>query len=124
MIDPNEQLTPHFKLGEFTCHCCHDVIRDKALELASRLEPVREDVGPIVILSGFRCFHQNILVHGKTFSRHLTGEAADIACQDDATRFLLVTSLLTHGFVRIGIGRDFIHADISTITGPVIWTYY
>jgi uncharacterized protein YcbK (DUF882 family) len=121
---PDEQLTPHFNLSEFRCPCCNDVNRAAARALAERLEPVREAFGPIHVWSGFRCPKQNARVGGATFSQHLLGLAADIDCTDDAARFTLIRSLLEHGFKRIGIAKLYVHADIGTPTGPLIWTYY
>ena len=118
------QLTPNFSLDEFRCPCCGDVIEAAARALAERLQPVRDQYGPMHIWSGFRCFKHNQVVGGRPFSQHLVGLAADIACSGDADRFLLLTELVKNGFRRIGIGKLIIHADISTITGPVIWTYY
>lgn len=119
----NQQLTPNFTLDEFRCPCCGDVIEAAARALALRLQPVRDNYGPIHIWSGYRCPKHNQVVGGRPFSQHLCGLAADIACSDDASRFELVTILLVHNFKRIGIGRLIVHADISTTTGPVIWVY-
>lgn len=76
------------------------------------------------IASGFRCPRQNELAGGRPFSQHLVGLAADIVCTTDSDRFELVRLLLNFGFRRIGIGRRIVHADIATVTGPLIWTYY
>jgi len=119
----NIRLTDHFTLDEFRCPCCGDVIEAAARALAERLQPVRDNYGPIHIHSGYRCPRHNQVIGGRPFSQHLVGLAADIACDNDANRFELVTILLANNFKRIGIGRLIIHADISTITGPVIWVY-
>ena len=91
--------------------------------LAKRLQEVRDEYGVMRIVSGFRCQKQNELVGGKTFSQHLCGLAADIACDDDVSRRQLLLLLLQFGFPRLGIHRHFIHADIGTITGPLLWVY-
>ena len=122
--EPDEQLTPHFRLSEFRCPCCGQVLREPALLLATRLEPVRDIIGPIIIDSGFRCHRRNEQVKGQPNSAHLRGLAADIACTDDTARFDLVSALLYHGFLRLGIAEKSVHADIDTISGPIIWTYY
>jgi len=120
----NNRLTDHFALDEFRCPCCHDVNEAAARALATRLEEVRLEFGPMRIESGFRCPRQNEHVGGRPFSQHLVGLAADIQCTDDADRYRLMMLLLSLGFKRLGIGKTIIHADIGTITGPVIWTYY
>jgi len=119
----NIRLTDHFTLDEFRCPCCGQVNAAAATMLAKRLQPVRDVYGAMRIVSGFRCPKHNEAVGGKQFSQHLCGLAADIACDNDANRFELVTILLANNFKRIGIGRLIIHADIGTITGPVIWVY-
>jgi uncharacterized protein YcbK (DUF882 family) len=117
------QLTPNFSLDEFRCRCCGQVNTPAASMLARRLQEVRNEYGLIRIVSGFRCPRQNEKVGGKTFSQHLAGLAADIACDDDGSRRHLLTLLLQFGFPRIGIHQHFIHADIGTITSPLIWVY-
>jgi uncharacterized protein YcbK (DUF882 family) len=119
-----QHLTPNFTLDEFRCPCCRDVRHDSALALAKRLQMVRDVYGPMRIVSGFRCPRQNEYVGGRLFSQHLTGLAADIRVEDDADRYRLLKLLIDFHFPRLGIGKGFIHADIGTITGPVIWTYY
>jgi uncharacterized protein YcbK (DUF882 family) len=121
---PDTQLSPHFSLFEFRCPCCNRVLLTEATRLAQRLEPVRGDFGVIHIDSGFRCPRENARVGGKPDSQHLTGLAADIAIYNDSERFALIKALLDHGFLRIGIAKTYVHADIGTITGPMIWTYY
>jgi uncharacterized protein YcbK (DUF882 family) len=119
----NQQLTPNFSLAEFRCKCCGQVNTPAAKMLAHRLQEVRNEYGVMRIVSGFRCPRQNQLAGGKLFSQHLLGLAADIACDDDVSRRQLLLLLLQFGFPRIGIGRQGIHADIGTITGPLIWVY-
>lgn len=121
---PDYPLTPHFRLSEFRCPHCGEVKITEALMLARRLEPVREDVGPIIIDSGFRCPVHNQAVGGVSDSAHLLGLAADIACTDDGARFALIKSLIEHKFLRLGIAKSSVHADIEQRPGAVIWTYY
>jgi uncharacterized protein YcbK (DUF882 family) len=91
--------------------------------LARRLQEARNEYGLMRIVSGFRCPRHNEKVGGKTFSQHLVGLAADIECDDDVSRRHLLLLLLAYGFPRLGIGQHIIHADIGTITGPIIWVY-
>lgn len=80
--------------------------------------------GAIRIVSGFRCPAHNRELGGAPNSQHLVGLAADILVESDNHRYSLVYALLRTGFLRLGIARDYVHADIGTPTGPVIWTYY
>ena len=124
MLAGGPRLTDHFILDEFRCSCCGAVNAEHALAVAKALEPVRADVGPIRLVSAFRCPHQNELVGGRPLSFHLTGLAVDIHCDTDRDRFDLVTSLLKHGFRRLGIKDTYIHADLGPAPVDVLWTYY
>lgn len=119
----NQQLTPNFSLDEFRCKCCGQVNSPAATRLARELQKVRNEYGVMRIISGFRCYRQNEKVDGKMFSQHLIGLAADIACDDDTSRRALLLLLLAYNLPRIGIAKTYIHADIGTITGPLIWVY-
>jgi uncharacterized protein YcbK (DUF882 family) len=119
----NQQLSPNFSLAEFQCHCCGQVNTPAATTLAKRLQQVRDEYGPMRLISAFRCHNQNDKCGGKLFSQHLVGLAADIACDDDVSRRHLLSLLIGYQFPRIGISQHFIHADIGTITGPLIWVY-
>ena len=84
------QLTPHFKLYEFTrsgvaadhdLSNCPNAAQTAALEALCQnvLEPLRHRFGPIVISSGFRSPAVNRLIPGAApASQHTKGEAADI----------------------------------------------
>lgn len=85
-----KQLTPHFKLYEFTrsgvaadhdLPNCPNAAQTAALEALCQnvLEPLRHRFGPIVISSGFRSPAVNRLIPGAApASQHTKGEAADI----------------------------------------------
>lgn len=118
-----DQLTPHFRLSEFRCPCCNAADPLAALLLAQQLQKARDEYGTINIISGFRCARHNATVGGKANSQHLFGLAADIVIQSDADRHDLTTALIHAGFLRLGLAVDFVHADIGTITGPVLWLY-
>lgn len=116
-------LTTNFNLDEFRCRHCGDVNAANAHILAQRLQQVRDTYGPMRIVSGFRCKVQNELEDGAFYSQHLVGLAADIACDNDPDRYRLLKLLIDFHFPRLGIGAHIIHADIGTITGPLIWVY-
>jgi len=74
--------------------------------------------------SGYRCPEYNKAVGGKSDSSHLKGLAADIRAQTSSERFAIVNGLVKAGFVRIGMGRDFIHVDMD-MSKPqhLMWVY-
>ena len=95
--DPEQQLTPHFRLREFL----HDddplpsdgIIRNLIL-LAQRLETVRQLFDrPILIHSGYRTPAHNKAVGGVKNSFHLKGMAADIVIPGKAGRVLAMHHL-------------------------------
>lgn len=112
----------HFKKSEFACNCgCgfniinHDLV--KKLDLARDLACV-----PFVITSGCRCSSYNNLVGGSHTSSHLLGLAVDIDVIDSHARYSILVALLGVRISRIGIYREFIHADIDIDkSNRVIW---
>lgn len=58
-------------------------------------------------------------------SSHTKGIAIDLSAKDSITRYKLISSLLSVGLNRIGIGKNFIHVDMDTQKPQnVIWHYY
>lgn len=72
-------LSPHFSSHEFVDkHTGHRY--DPPAELLEVLENIRSlHPGPLVVLSGHRCCSTNADVGGAGMSRHIAGDAADIA---------------------------------------------
>ena len=100
-------------------------------EFILMLDEARNCAGiPFKITSGFRTKEHNESLRKRGFkavknSAHLKGLAADISCTTSAKRWLIVDALIFAGITRIGIGRNFIHADIDESKTPyLIWTYY
>lgn len=86
----NINLSPHFKLREFTESATAmkhgidnrptpEVVENLRRLCTHTLEPLREKLGlPIIITSGFRTKEQNdIIVHASRKSQHMEGRAAD-----------------------------------------------
>lgn len=84
---------------------------------------------PFEITSGFRIEAdiERLEKEGYKVSKnssHLKGVAADIACTDSVTRFIIIDALLKAGFTRIGIAKTFIHVDSDIDKAQnCIWTY-
>lgn len=95
--------------------------------LVAKLDEARGYAGiPFIIESGLRTPVQNsALPDAVSNSAHLKGLAVDLRARDSVSRWKIVNSLLKAGFTRIGIGKNFIHADIDTsLPQNVIWHYY
>ena len=105
------QITPHFRLSEFTQSATAerlgiDNTPDSTalhnIELLCRyvLEPIRQAFGqPIVVNSGYRCRQLNIAVGGAKRSFHLSGRAADIVAgpvQNDKSQITNDKSQITN----------------------------
>lgn len=114
----------YFSPREFKCNgvCCWD---NMSVDLLAKLDAAREIAGiQFFITSSWRDEETNIMVGGSPNSAHLRGNAVDIGCQSSADRFLIIDSLITAGFTRIGVASTFIHADVDEdLPSPVIWTY-
>jgi len=84
---------------------------------------------PFEITSGYRIEAdiERLEKEGYKVSRnssHLKGLAADIACTDSVTRYIIIDALLKAGFNRIGIAKTFIHVDNDLDKAQnCIWTY-
>lgn len=77
---------------------------------------------PLVLNRACSCVNHNKEVDGLEDSSHLDGLAVDIKVKHSRDRFIIVLSLLNSGFNRIGIYKNFIHADIDySKVKNVIW---
>jgi zinc D-Ala-D-Ala carboxypeptidase len=115
----------HFPDIELRCKCGCGLNNIKPALLV-KLEQARTVLGiPLVIDSGSRCPKHELEVSGKSGGEHPDGDAVDIRCLADRTRFNIIRAFLEFGVCRIGIGPTFVHVGISeTLPGSVCWTYY
>lgn len=120
------QISTNFTDDEFRCPCCGEMINNLAFKyFLSHLQDARTIAGiPFVITSGYRCPEHNKRVGGTSNSSHMEGVAADIAVKDNHSRMLMIKSLLDAGFMRLGIGTNYIHADMDTEKmQALVWVY-
>ena len=83
------------------------------------LEPARQEVGPIIVTSGFRNPRVNTLVGGVKNSQHLLGQAADIRPQDPAQFQRLVAFLKAHPLTdQLLTGPGWLHISWAPFTPP------
>ena len=86
----------------------------------TQLDDARDIAGiPFVVTSGYRCAEYNEDVGGIKNSRHLTGEAVDIAASTQTSRAKIYNAMLSVGILSFAISQSygFIHAD----TFPKQW---
>nr|CRY96449.1 hypothetical protein [uncultured prokaryote] len=111
-------LSPHFSRSEFVCkHCGMGAPVDR--RLVDVLERIRAITGkPLVIVSGSRCIPHNRAVGGVPNSRHVAGQAADIAAER-ATG----AQARAAGATGVGLkGPWAVHVDVRR-TSPATWRY-
>ena len=117
----------HFNRNEFACKCGRCVLNKIDPLLITALDRARAFAGvPFSINSGYRCAdHNATLKNSSPTSSHVKGLAVDIHTGDnDGYRYRVVYGLLCAGFIRIGISRTFVHADIDPAkTQGVVWLY-
>jgi hypothetical protein len=132
-------LSLHFSRSEFRCRCgCGaDAVSPDLVETLEVMraalnnrQTVHVPIG-LTIVSGCRCPAHNAAEGGKAGSAHLTDlaakeycEAADLAAPTSRDRYLLVQAALDAEIKRIGIGKTFVHVDVSpTLDQEVLWLY-
>ena len=116
----------NFEPKELSCSHCQELKIDTGL--MDLLQKAREELGPIVINSGYRCSEHNsdISKTGKS-GPHTTGKAIDIlvANSQDRKRFIDYFASKVTG---LGIAKGFIHIDLLTSEDgfemrPNSWVY-
>jgi len=113
------RITKNFAEWEFACQCgCG--IGEINHDLVTKLQSLRNKVGPITITSGIRCAVHNKREDGRPRSQHLRGNAADITVADRSNRSMsrlyICADLL--GFKGIGLYARRIHVDVRL--GPKV----
>lgn len=80
---------------------------------------------PFVPTSAYRTEEYEIEQGRSGTSSHTKGIAIDLKAETSNKRYKIVNALLSTGFNRIGIGKNFIHVDLDrNKTQNVIWHYY
>ena len=83
------------------------------------LEPAREQIGPILISSGYRNSRVNRLVGGVPSSQHLIGQAADIRPQDPAQFLRMVAFLKACKYTdQLLTGNGWLHVSWNPFAPP------
>lgn len=114
----------YFVPEEFANCCPPCKMSQLSDQLLKMLDLARHIYGkPIVITSAYRS-RQYELSKGRTgTSSHVLGLAVDIRCSNSVDRLDLVSALLSVGFRRIGISRNFVHVDIDPDKVQCMWLY-
>ncbi|MDX1530618.1 MAG: D-Ala-D-Ala carboxypeptidase family metallohydrolase [Rhodothermales bacterium] len=114
-------LTPGFRLADFATRDGAPMVRiDPAF--VGELERLRQRVGQLAVVSGYRHPAYNATVGGVGNSYHTAGRAADLWSPDHAPLDLARLALLTMGCeVGLGLGPTTVHVDVRGELAT--WTY-
>ena len=119
-----------FEDQEFDCKCgCGLGINDINPGSMRKLRASRRISGvPYIMNSAVRCPSYNKEVGSTRTSSHLPGPTGSTAFDIKATtshdRFMITKGLILAGFTRIGVRKDFIHADDDPNKSPEVeWLY-
>lgn len=120
-------MSRYFTDDEFECKCgeCGLGKKDMREMTLMRLDIARGISNhPYIIRSAIRCEKHNKNEGGSSTSSHLDGYAVDITVKSNRGRWKVLNGLWEAKFRRIGIGKDFIHADDDPNKAPaVVWLY-
>jgi uncharacterized protein YcbK (DUF882 family) len=115
------QVSKNFTAVELECPHCHKLPK---AELIAKLQEFRDAWGkPMKITSGYRCAEHNAAIGGAPNSRHIVGEAVDIACTDAAERYKLMALAFKLGWGGIAYSKVFVHIDCRPVITPASWNY-
>lgn len=103
----------HFQFSEFDCpYVAGSGQKYMDREFVSMLDYARDVSGlQFRIRKGYMSAQYAEKKNEPTSSSHRIGRAAEIVCNHSGKRYKIVASLLEAGFVRIGIGRDYVYVD-------------
>lgn len=113
-----------FDKREFECKCgCGK--NNMSSEVIDKLDEARAIAAvPFILNSAYRCLKHNRSIGSADTSSHVKGLAVDIRATDSRSRFVILCGLIDAGFTRIGIRKDFIHADDDRDKdSEVLWLY-
>lgn len=116
----------YFKEAEFKRCTPSCSLQDMKQSSVDRMDRAREIAGiPFVINCAYRSPAWEKACNRSEEGSHPHGCAWDIRCNTSTNRMKIVAALLEAGYTRIGIGKNYIHADDDpTKPQNVMWHYY
>ncbi len=118
----NRELPTNFPDLEIACKCGCGTL-PKASAIIS-LQALRQKMGrALIVYSGARCEKHNKAEGGAPESRHVSGEAFDVECNDSRLRVQIIRNAIAVGFNGIGIAKSFVHIDLRPAAEEVCWIY-
>jgi len=111
----------YFSKKEQSCNCCNEgELEDTFLGKLNQARRIADI--PFKVNRAFSCVKHNLNVGGSPTSSHPKGLAIDIHCTSSIKRFIIIDALIKARITRIGVYKNFIHADYD-LDKPqnVIW---
>lgn len=117
----NIKLTENFQQHEYDCKCNSETCTYTLIDMdhVTKLQKLRDIVGPITITSAFRCESHNKSVNGSKTSKHLLGVATDIKVH--RLNIECVRAIVRGLFNGVGIYDTFTHVDSRET--PAEWDF-
>jgi uncharacterized protein YcbK (DUF882 family) len=119
----DSQIVKNFKVSEFKCKCGCDTVK-LDINLATKLQQIRNTIGAITIESAYRCPKHNAQLKGSSpKSLHLNGNAADITTNKSPYEVARIAYI--NGFKGIGVANNANHkyVHIDTRDSFSFWYY-
>ena len=114
----------YFKIEEFDSPDEVGSGKNMCPDFLEMIDRARDIAGiPFKINSGMRSEAWNRHVGGRLGSSHLKGCAADVHCDNSASRSKIVATLIQANFRRLGIAKTFVHVDCDNDKPNAIWLY-
>lgn len=110
-------LSANFDSQEFRCKHC-GALRGPDPKLVAVLQSLRNRMmGPLRIVSGYRCTEHNRAVGGSRFSQHIGGRAADVPGGSFS-----IGQAIAAGAVGIGVRKGaVVHIDVRKGRRPFVF---
>jgi len=119
----------YFAPVELRCRCGKCDGGEMGDAFMEKVIAIREVVGPLIVVSGFRCpTHNSNEASTGRGGPHTTGRALDLRAAYSSVRFDIMQEAMNQGMTRFGINRTSLHIDdLGAAEGfdeNVLWHYY
>jgi len=119
----------YFAAEELACKCGRCDGGEMDDDFMEKVVAIREVVGPLIVVSGFRCpAHNSSESSTGEGGPHTTGRSLDLRAAHSSARFAIMREAMGLGMTRFGINRTSIHIDdLGAEEGfaeGVLWHYY
>jgi uncharacterized protein YcbK (DUF882 family) len=113
-------VSKHFKAHELDCPCSAETCKETLVDcqMMEQMDAIRDEMGvPVKITSGNRCAAHQAELKARGcetavgISQHELGMAVDFETGQHTGEELEQVAR-RHGFVAVGVGKRFIHADM------------